>query len=60
MQQVLFGVGKWAVVIDGWEAVMIGLIVILFLVWGPSRIPELAKGIGEAKREFDKVRKGEE
>ena len=46
--------------IVGWEVVMIGLIVIVFLVWGPSKIPELTKGIGEAKREFDKARKGDE
>ncbi len=26
-------------VIDGWEAIVIGLIVMLFLVWGRARFP---------------------
>ena len=31
----------------------------MLLLWGPSKIPELARGIGRAKAEFDKASRGE-
>ena len=37
---------------------MIGAIVIALLVWGPQKIPELAKAVGEAKHEFETVSRG--
>jgi len=41
----------------GWEwIVAIGIVAVLIL-WGPKKIPELAKAIGEAKREFNKASK---
>ncbi len=38
---------------------MIGAIIFALLVWGPQKIPELAKAVGEAKHELKKARKGE-
>lgn len=38
--------------IDPWEVVMIGAIIAALLVWGPQKIPELAKSLGEAKHEI--------
>lgn len=35
---------------------MVAVILIVFL-WGPQKLPELAKSIGLAKKEFDKAAK---
>lgn len=44
--------------IEGYEALSILFILIALFVWGPQKLPEMAKAIGEAKREFDKAAKG--
>jgi len=36
--------------------VIVGVIIVIFL-WGPQKLPELAKSIGRAKQEFDKAAK---
>ena len=41
----------------GWEWILIIAIVLVFLLWGPQKIPQLARVIGEARREFDKASK---
>jgi sec-independent protein translocase protein TatA len=38
----------------GWEWIVIILAVIVLLLWGPKKIPELARGIGQARAEFEK------
>jgi len=45
--------------IDPWEIVMIGAIIAALLVWGPQKIPELAKSLGEAKHELQAASRGE-
>ena len=43
--------------IMGWEMiVVVGILVVVFL-WGPNKIPELARSIGQARREFEKAQK---
>jgi len=45
--------------IDPWEFIMIGAIIAALLVWGPQKIPELAKAVGEAKHELQIASRGE-
>jgi TatA/E family protein of Tat protein translocase len=40
--------------------IVIVLVVVAVLVWGPKKVPELAKALGEARRAFDQGRKGTE
>jgi len=42
---------------SGWEWIVIGVVAIVIIMWGPSKIPELAKALGKAKGEFDKASK---
>ncbi len=43
--------------LDGLEIVIIGVILIVIFLWGPAKIPELARALGRAKREFDTASK---
>ncbi|MEM3833624.1 MAG: twin-arginine translocase TatA/TatE family subunit [Thermoprotei archaeon] len=37
------------------EWIVIGIIVIALIIWGPSKIPELARALGRAKKEYVKA-----
>jgi sec-independent protein translocase protein TatA len=41
--------------IEGYEALSIVLILVVLFIWGPQKLPEMAKAIGEAKREFERA-----
>jgi Sec-independent protein translocase protein TatA len=43
--------------LDPLELITIGGIVVVILIWGPSKIPEFAKMFGQAKKEFDVAQK---
>jgi len=45
-------------VITSWEWVLILIFIGLLILWGPQKLPQLARAIGEAKREFEKASKG--
>lgn len=45
--------------LSGWELIVILGAAVALLIWGPSKIPELAKGLGKAKREFENASKGD-
>jgi sec-independent protein translocase protein TatA len=42
---------------DPLQWAIIGIIVVVIFLWGPQKIPELARGLGRAKGEFDKATK---
>ena len=41
---------------QGWEPIIILLVILL--IFGPTKLPQLAKGLGEALREFRKASAG--
>jgi sec-independent protein translocase protein TatA len=41
--------------LEGWEWLIIGVIAIVVIMWGPAKIPEFAKALGRAKGEFSKA-----
>ncbi len=43
--------------LEGWEWIIIGVVAIVIILWGPSKIPEFAKSLGRAKGEFSKAQK---
>lgn len=38
-----------------WEWIIILLVVVAFMLWGPQKIPELARAIGRARGEFERA-----
>jgi sec-independent protein translocase protein TatA len=41
--------------LEGWEWIVVGIVAIVIILWGPSKIPEFAKALGRAKGEFKKA-----
>jgi len=41
--------------ISGWEWVVILIAVAALIMWGPRKIPELARALGEARGEFERA-----
>lgn len=41
----------------GLEWIIVAVIIIVLLLWGPSQLPKMAKALGEAKKEFKKAAK---
>lgn len=42
---------------DPLQWIIIGIIVVVIFLWGPQKIPELARGLGRARREFEQASK---
>jgi sec-independent protein translocase protein TatA len=42
---------------DPLQWIIVGIIAILIFLWGPSKIPELARALGRAKKEFEEASK---
>jgi len=47
----------WPMFEDPMQWIVIGIVVIALLMWGPSKIPQLAASLGKARKEFDTARK---
>ena len=43
---------------DPIQWIIIAVVVLVILLWGPQKIPDLARSIGRARREFDEGSKG--
>ena len=43
--------------LEGWEWLIIGVVAIVIIMWGPAKIPEFARSLGRAKGEFTKASK---
>lgn len=43
---------------DPLQWVIIGVVVIVIFLWGPQKIPELARAVGKARHEYDQTTKG--
>ena len=43
--------------LEGWEWIIIGVVAIVIIMWGPAKIPEFSKALGRAKGEFNKAQK---
>ena len=43
--------------LDPIEWIVIGVIVVVIFMWGPAKIPELARSLGLAKKQFDQAKK---
>jgi sec-independent protein translocase protein TatA len=43
--------------LEGWEWIIIGVVAIVIIMWGPGKIPEFARSLGKAKGEFNKAQK---
>jgi len=41
----------------GYEWLIVVAVILVIFLWGPQKLPELAKSIGLAKKEFDKAAK---
>ncbi len=42
---------------DPVQWIIIGVILIVIFLWGPQKIPELARALGRARKEFDNASK---
>jgi sec-independent protein translocase protein TatA len=43
---------------DPFQILLVLGVVAVILIWGPSKIPELAKSLGRARKEFDDASRG--
>ncbi len=46
--------------IQGIEWIIVAVIVLVLFLWGPEKLPKLARSIGQAKKEFEKASRGME
>lgn len=44
--------------IQGLEWIVVAIVILVLFLWGPEKLPKIAKSIGQAKREFEKASRG--
>lgn len=43
--------------ITGVEWIIVAIIIVVLLLWGPGQLPKIARALGEAKKEFEKAKR---
>src|SRR5712691_5291286 len=43
--------------LDPLELIVIGVVLVVIFLWGPQKIPEIARAIGRARKEFEQASK---
>jgi sec-independent protein translocase protein TatA len=43
--------------LEGYELLTVVAILVILFIWGPQKLPEMARSIGLAKKEFEKAAK---
>jgi sec-independent protein translocase protein TatA len=44
--------------LEGFDAIVIIAVLVVVFLWGPQKVPDIARAIGQAKREFDRASAG--
>jgi sec-independent protein translocase protein TatA len=44
--------------IVGWELIVLAAVIIIFFLWGPTKIPQFARALGQVRKEFERGSKG--
>ena len=44
--------------IVGFEAIAVAVVLVVVFLWGPQKLPEMARSVALAKREFENASKG--
>ncbi|MEM4362882.1 MAG: twin-arginine translocase TatA/TatE family subunit [Candidatus Caldarchaeum sp.] len=44
--------------IQGIEWIVVAVVVLVLFLWGPEKLPKIARSIGQAKKEFEKASRG--
>lgn len=42
---------------QGLEWIIVAVVILVLFLWGPERLPKIAKAFGQAKKEFEKASK---
>ena len=48
---------RFILLLGNQELIILVIIFIVLLIWGPNQLPKLARALGQAKREFEKAQK---
>jgi Sec-independent protein translocase protein TatA len=38
--------------LEGWEWLIIGVVAIVIIMWGPAKIPEFTRALGKSQRRY--------
>ncbi|MDW7978049.1 MAG: twin-arginine translocase TatA/TatE family subunit [Candidatus Caldarchaeum sp.] len=44
--------------IQGIEWIVVAVVVLVLFLWGPEKLPKIARSFGQAKKEFEKASRG--
>ncbi|MCS7133418.1 MAG: twin-arginine translocase TatA/TatE family subunit [Candidatus Caldarchaeum sp.] len=47
-----------AMAIQGIEWIIVAVVILILFLWGPDKLPKIARSIGQAKKEFEKAQRG--